>query len=142
MSYGINVFDFGAKGDGTTDDTAAIQAAIDYTAKRGGGKIYFPYTPRGYLIASPAIEEVNGMERRALYRNRAIPSRVFFPVQRSSPIGMPPRSMIQRHVRIRSFPHPREPLAAENSVARRSRSRILKFWFRCAEIKCIPPNLL
>ena len=65
MSYGINVFDFGAKGDGTTDDTAAIQAAIDYTAKRGGGKIYFPYTPRGYRIASPAIEEVNGKPTRA-----------------------------------------------------------------------------
>ena len=66
MSYfGINVFDFGAKGDGVTDDTAAIQSAIDYTAKRGGGKILFPYTPRGYRIASPAIEEVNGKPVRA-----------------------------------------------------------------------------
>ena len=66
MSYfGINVFDFGAKGDGVTDDTAAIQSAIDFTAKRGGGKILFPYTPRGYRIASPAIEEVNGKPVRA-----------------------------------------------------------------------------
>ena len=65
MSFGINVFDFGAKGDGITDDTAAIQSAINYAAKRGGGKILFPYTKGGYRIASPAIEEVDGKPLRA-----------------------------------------------------------------------------
>ena len=64
-SFGINVFDFGAKGDGVTDDTAAIQAAIDFAAKRGGGKILFPYTKGGYRIASPAIEEADGKPVRA-----------------------------------------------------------------------------
>lgn len=64
-SFGINVFDFGAKGDGVTDDTAAIQAAIDFAAERGGGKILFPYTEGGYRIASPAIEEVDGKPVRA-----------------------------------------------------------------------------
>ncbi|MBE6596152.1 MAG: hypothetical protein E7641_00635 [Ruminococcaceae bacterium] len=59
-SFGFNIFDFGAKGDGITDDTAAIQAAIDFVAERGGGKILFPYTKGGYRIASPAIEEVDG----------------------------------------------------------------------------------
>ncbi|MBQ0102125.1 MAG: hypothetical protein KBT31_04965 [Firmicutes bacterium] len=63
--FGINVFDFGAKGDGITDDTAAIQAAIDHTAARGGGKILFPYTPRGYRLASPAVETYNGKPVRA-----------------------------------------------------------------------------
>ena len=64
-SFGINVFDFGAKGDGITDDTAAIQAAINYTAERGGGRILFPYTKGGYRVASPAIEEYHGKPLRA-----------------------------------------------------------------------------
>lgn len=64
-AFGINVFDFGAKGDGVTDDTAAIQAAIDFAAKRGGGKILFPYTRGGYRVASPAVEEVDGKPVRA-----------------------------------------------------------------------------
>ena len=58
--YGISVMDFGAKGDGIHDDTAAIQAAINFTAQRGGGKIRFPYTSGGYRIASPAVETVGG----------------------------------------------------------------------------------
>lgn len=65
MTFGINVFDFGAKGDGVHDDTAAIQAAIDHAADRGGGKILFPYTKGGYRVASPGIEEQNGKPVRA-----------------------------------------------------------------------------
>ena len=64
-TFGINVFDFGAKGDGITDDTAAIQAAIDFAVERGGGKILFPYTKGGYRIASPGIEEIDGKPVRA-----------------------------------------------------------------------------
>lgn len=63
--FGINVFDFGAKGDGIADDTAAIQAAINFAAERGGGRILFPYTKGGYRIASPAIETLDGMPLRA-----------------------------------------------------------------------------
>ena len=52
----LNVMLFGAKGDGVTDDTEAIQRAIDYVDGRGGGKLYFPYTKAGYLLASPGKE--------------------------------------------------------------------------------------
>ena len=65
MNFGINVFDFGAKGDGKTDDTAAIQAAIDYAAEKGGGCVFFPYTKEGYRIASPAREVYDGRPLRA-----------------------------------------------------------------------------
>ena len=62
----LSVRDFGAKGDGVTDDTAAIQAGIDYLAARGGGKLFFPYTTNGYLVASPAREfAANGRLVRA-----------------------------------------------------------------------------
>ena len=65
IGFGINVMDFGAKGDGITDDTAAIQSAINYASERGGGRILFPYTKGGYRLASPGIEEYNGRKVRA-----------------------------------------------------------------------------
>ena len=52
----LSVLNFGAKGDGVTDDTAAIQAGLDYLAARGGGRLFFPFRPKGYLVASPAKE--------------------------------------------------------------------------------------
>jgi hypothetical protein len=59
--YGpINIIEAGAKGDGVTDDTDAIQEAINRVCARGGGKLFFPFTPRGYRIARPAREEIDG----------------------------------------------------------------------------------
>lgn len=48
----VSVIDFGAKGDGTTDDAAAIQSALS-SLSASGGVIYFPYGI--YLIKSPVL---------------------------------------------------------------------------------------
>src|SRR5262249_50047397 len=37
-----NVCEFGAKGDGITEDTPALQAAIDLASARRGGVVVFP----------------------------------------------------------------------------------------------------
>ena len=49
----ISVKGFGAKGDGVTDDTVAIQNAVDHVASKGGGTIYFP---KGEYLISDTIE--------------------------------------------------------------------------------------
>jgi hypothetical protein len=47
----VSVKDFGAVGDGVTDDTAAVQAAVDYTNSSGNNEIV--HFPAGrYLITS------------------------------------------------------------------------------------------
>lgn len=68
LQESISVKDFGAKGDGVTDDTAAIQAAINYRQLNGGGSIYFPtatYLIAGTLIITGNNIRFNGTARRA-----------------------------------------------------------------------------
>lgn len=48
--YGVQ--HWGAKGDGTTDDTAAIQAALSAVSALGGGTVYLPPTGHPYLISN------------------------------------------------------------------------------------------
>ncbi len=42
IPFEYNVKDFGAKGDGMSKDTEAIQQAIDACVKKGGGTVYIP----------------------------------------------------------------------------------------------------
>lgn len=55
----VNVKDFGAKGDGVTDDTAAIQAAFDSSSS-----IFFP---DGSYLVSSTLEVPFGVDRRDFF---------------------------------------------------------------------------
>lgn len=49
----VNVKDYGAKGDGTTNDLSVVQALINSVSSTGGGAVYFP---RGnYLITGLTV---------------------------------------------------------------------------------------
>lgn len=50
----VNVLDYGAKGDGVTVDSVAIQAALDAAGASTSRKIvYFPNTTLGYVVNTP-----------------------------------------------------------------------------------------
>lgn len=67
----VNVKDFGAVGDGFTNDTAAIQAAIDAVASIGGGQVFFEEGV--YLITSGLTANIgvilNGQSRTDVSSN-------------------------------------------------------------------------
>jgi hypothetical protein len=71
----VNVFDFGAVNDGVTDNTAAIQAAIDFAAANDGGIVFIPsgsYICSSGLILKRGVNLVGeGTVHHAFYVNPA-----------------------------------------------------------------------
>lgn len=59
-----NVKDFGARGTGSTDDTAAIQAAVNWTSGANRGTVYFPVGT--YAISAPITFETPNINIRFL----------------------------------------------------------------------------
>jgi hypothetical protein len=58
----FNVRDYGAVGDGTTDDTAAIQAAIDAAGAAGGGVIVVPMSDQPYILKPAGVNIYTTLE--------------------------------------------------------------------------------
>ncbi|BCP56324.1 hypothetical protein K32_49410 [Kaistia sp. 32K] len=56
----VSVLDFGATGNGTTDDTLAIQAAINYVRSKPNGVLYFPPRRPGMYFRITAPLLING----------------------------------------------------------------------------------
>lgn len=67
----INVKSYGAVGNGVTDDTAAIQAAIN-SLSPGGGAIYFPkgtYIVSNMLVVNFNLIHLSGSGRASIIKN-------------------------------------------------------------------------
>jgi hypothetical protein len=61
-----SVLDFGAKGDGQTDDTAAFQKALDAAAQAGGGQVN---APRGSYLFAGHLNVPNGVTLRGVWES-------------------------------------------------------------------------
>lgn len=55
----VNLRDFGATGDGVTDDGPAFQKALDTLADAGGGTLFIPAGK--YVIATPVAKDFSGL---------------------------------------------------------------------------------
>jgi len=65
----VSVKDYGAAGDGTTDDSSSVQAAIDFVNTAGGGVVWFPL---GTFLCNTPLELPNGVLLRGSGREGTI----------------------------------------------------------------------
>src|SRR6266404_3153302 len=62
----FSVRDFGAYGDGKTDDTAAFQRVLDMAAQSGGGVVY---APRGNYFFAGHLNVPNGVTLKGVWES-------------------------------------------------------------------------
>src|SRR5262245_58880948 len=55
----VSLNDFGAAGDGVTDDGPALQAALEAIANHGGGELFVP--DGHYAIVTPVVVDFGGL---------------------------------------------------------------------------------
>lgn len=95
----FDVRQFGAKGDGSTDDTRAIQTAIDRASAAGGGTVNFPvgdFRCVG-LVLKPNVD-LQGLQKRSFLRARGPGTILTVPtgVQNASVQGLSFRGIPER----------------------------------------------
>lgn len=104
--------EFGAKGDGSTKDTQAVQRAIDVCAENGGGRVlledgvflcgtlylksrvYLEITESALLKASPDIADYAADTHHNRYRNETELDRCFLFAQGAEDFGLVGNGMI------------------------------------------------
>jgi len=90
----VSVTDFGAVGDGVTDDLVAIQRCVDAVGVAGGGTVFFPNG--NYLISSNTVTGVNQFGIAIRYSN----IRLVF--ESKSAVILPDRTILQKAISITS----------------------------------------
>ncbi len=78
--YNVKLEPYLAAGNGTTDDTGAIQCAINHVASNGGGVVYFPsgnYVHSGLTITGTSIT-LQGVVESATSHNSANGSKLIY----------------------------------------------------------------
>lgn len=105
---GINLKKFGARGNGRTDDTAAIRSAVQTIATAGGGRLFIPNGI--YLVSGPidlpsgiTIEGSNGAYSGSCQIRLTTPNQKIFT------IGENRRRISIRDVELRAAPESTSP---------------------------------